>query len=266
MALYRAKPGDGIVWITGASSGIGRALALHLAGRGYQIAATARGEDKLAALARDASGLAGRIVPFPCDVTDGPAMADTVAAIERELGPLVLAVFNAGNYFPARGEKLKTENFVKTYEINLFGVVNGLVPAVEAMKARGLGQIAIVGSVSGYGGLPLASAYGASKAALNNMAQALKFDFDKMNIRIQIVNPGFVETPLTEKNDFAMPGLMKVEDAARRMADGLEHGGFEIVFPRRLAWVLKFVNLLPHALYFPIMNRAMGWNKRSLRP
>jgi NAD(P)-dependent dehydrogenase (short-subunit alcohol dehydrogenase family) len=266
MTLYRARPVDGIAWITGASTGIGRALALELVRRGYVVAATARGEDKLVSLATEAAGFAGRVVPFPCDVTDRAGMAATVAAIETELGPIVLAVFNAGNYFPARGETLSVENFVKTYDINLFGVVNGLVPAVDAMKGRGFGQVALVGSVSGYGGLPLASAYGASKAAVNNMAQALKFDFDKMNIRIQVVNPGFVDTPLTEKNNFPMPGLMKVEAATRRFADGLERGGFEICFPRRLAWTLKLVNLLPHALYFPVMSRVMGWNKRPLRP
>lgn len=265
MTLYRAKPSDGIAWITGASTGIGRALALELVRRGWVVAATARGEDRLASLAAEAAAIGGRAVPFPCDVTDQARVAATVAAIESELGPVALAVFNAGNYFPTRGEKLSVDNFVKTYEINLFGVVNGLVPVVDAMKARGFGQIGIVGSVSGYGGLPLASAYGASKAAVNNMAEALKFDFDRMNIRIQVINPGFVDTPLTEKNTFPMPGLMKVEDATRRLADGLERGGFEVCFPRRLAWTLKLVNLLPHALYFPLMKRAMGWDKRPLR-
>lgn len=266
MTLYRARPSDGVAWITGASTGIGRALSLELARRGYVVAATARGEDKLVSLANEAANLGGRIVPFPGDVTDQAGMADIAQAIEKELGPIVLAVFNAGNYFPTRGEKLSVENFVKTYEINLFGIVNGLVPVVDAMKARGFGQVAVVGSVSGYGGLPLAAAYGASKSAVNNMAEALKFDFDKMNIRIQVINPGFVDTPLTEKNTFSMPGLMKVEDATRRFADGLERGGFEVCFPRRLAWTLKLVNLLPHALYFPVMKRAMGWDKRPLKP
>lgn len=266
MTLYRARPSDGVAWITGASTGIGRALSLELARRGYVVAATARGEDKLVSLANEAANLCGRIVPFPGDVTDQAGMAAIAQAIEKELGPIVLAVFNAGNYFPTRGEKLSVENFVKTYEINLFGIVNGLVPVVDAMKARGFGQVAVVGSVSGYGGLPLAAAYGASKSAVNNMAEALKFDFDKMNIRIQVINPGFVDTPLTEKNTFSMPGLMKVEDATRRFADGLERGGFEMCFPRRLAWTLKLVNLLPHALYFPVMKRAMGWDKRPLKP
>lgn len=266
MSLYRADPADGVAWVTGASAGIGRSLALTLARRGYVVAATARREELLSKLAQEARGLPGRIVPFPCDVTDAGAMAATVAAVESELGAIVLAVFNAGNFFPVRGERLDTDSIVRTYQINVFGVAFGLVPVVERMKARGRGQIALVGSVSGYGGLPLASAYGASKAALNNMAAALKFDFDKMGIRIQIINPGFVDTPLTKKNTFPMPALVPVDDAARRIAEGLRAGGFEITFPRRLSWALKLANLLPHALYFPIMKRAMGWNRRPLKP
>ncbi len=266
MSLYRAKAGDGVAWITGASSGIGRALAIDLARSGYTVAATARSEDKLAALASDAQGLRGRIVPFPCDVTHEEAMRSTVAGIERELGPIVLAVFNAGTYFPARGERLESGNFVKTFQINFNGAVFGLVPVTDAMRLRGRGQIALVGSATAYGGLPMAAAYGASKAALNNMAEALKFDFDKMNIRIQVINPGFVDTPLTEGNSFSMPGLMKVEDATARIMKGLAKGGFEICFPRRLSWALKFINLLPYPAYFYLMNRAMGWNKRPLKP
>lgn len=266
MPLYRAAPQDGVAWVTGASAGIGRSLALALAGEGYAVAASARREELLVELAREASGLPGRIVPFPCDVTDGDAMLATVDAIERELGPVVLAIFNAGNFFPVRGERLDTGSIERTYQINVFGVVFGLVPLVERLKARGRGHVALVGSVSGYGGLPLAAAYGASKAALNNMAAALKFDFDKMNIRIQIINPGFVDTPLTEKNTFPMPALVPVDEATRRIMRGLRTGGFEITFPRRLSWVLKFVNLLPYALYFPIMKRAMGWNRRPLKP
>lgn len=265
MALYRARPGDGVAWITGASSGIGRRLALDLARAGYVVAASARSEDKLVELEQEAASAGGRVVGFACDVTDAAAIERTVTAIERDVGPIALAIFNAGNYFPTRGERLEADNFVRTYEINVFGVIYGMVAAVERMKTRRRGHIAIVGSVTAYGGLPLASAYGASKAALNNMAAALKFDFDKMNIRIQMFNPGFIDTPLTKNNKFHMPALMKVEDASARIAQGLASGGFEVSFPRRFTWMLKIVNLLPYRLYFPIMNRAMGWDKRPLR-
>lgn len=262
MALYRAEPKDGIAWVTGASTGIGRALALDLAREGYQVAATARSEDKLVALAQEAEGLPGRIMPFPGDVADERAMARIVDTIERSAGPIVLAVFNAGKYFQTRGEKLNAENFVRTYEINLFGVIHGLVPSVERMRERGYGHVAIVASVSSYFGWPSTAAYGASKAALNNMAESLKYDFDRMNIRIQVINPGFIDTPLTEKNAFPMPALMKVDDAARRMLKGLKSGGFEVTFPHRFTWFLKLLRICPQPLRFWFINKATGWGKR----
>lgn len=264
MTLYRADPSDGVAWVTGGSKGIGRALVLELARRGYAVAASARGADDLAALSAEAVGLAGRVVPFPCDVTDRDAMAATVQAIETEVGPIALAVFNAGSYFPTRGERLDVENFVKTYDVNLFGVVNGVVPAARRMQERGRGHIAIVGSVSGYFGWPSTAAYGATKAALNNMAESLKFDFDKLNIRIQVINPGFVDTPLTEKNAFPMPALMPAGKAAERIARGLKSGGFEITFPRRFTWPLKFIRLFPQPLIHAFINRATGWKKRPI--
>jgi short-subunit dehydrogenase len=262
MDLYRAKPEDGAAWVTGASSGIGRQLALDLAREGYAVAATARRRDKLAALSAEAKTLKGRIVAFPCDVTDEQAMRGTIEAIEAELGPIALAVFSAGNYYPARGYALETGNYTKSFQINVFGVVFGLVPLADRMRERGRGQIAIVGSATAYRGLPLASAYGATKAALNYMAESLKFDFDKMNIRIQIINPGFIETPLTKHNKFAMPGLMPVTQASKRIAQGLMTGGFEVAFPARLTLMAKLFNLFPHSVYFWFVNRAIGRRKR----
>ncbi len=263
MPFYRASPDDGVAWVTGASSGIGRELALALARYGYTVAASARSVDELEKLAASAGG---KIFAFPCDVTDTAACAETVERIEREVGPLALVVLNAGTYAPSRGERLDVKNFDKTIDVNLKGTVNALVPAVAALKAHGRGQIAVVGSLTSYFGLPGAAAYGATKAALNSMAQSLKFDLDKMNIRIQVINPGFVETPLTDKNDFAMPGLMPVEKAAQRIVDGLRRGGFEIAFPRRLAWPMAAVRLLPRALMHWLVTKFTGWDKRALRP
>lgn len=253
MSLYRAKPSDGVVWITGGSSGIGRALALELVRRGWRVAVTARNILPF----DDAQAISA----YPCDVSDKDAMAGVAEKIASELGPIVLAVFNAGNYIPVTGDALKIDDFRKTFDVNFHGVVNGLVPVVAQMKLLGHGQIAITGSVTSYGGLPTAAAYGASKAALNSMAQSLKFDFDPMNIRIQMVNPGFVDSELTKKNQFAMPGLMTSENAVLRMADGLERGGFEIRFPRRLAWPLRLISTLPHALYFRLVAMATGTNQ-----
>lgn len=264
MTLYRANPQDGVAWITGASTGIGRAVARDLCGEGYTVAVTARDEERLTTLVEETRGMKGRIVPFPCDVTDEPGMLKTVAAIEKEAGPIVLAIFNAGNYFPTRGDRLDTLNILKTFEINLFGVVFGLVPVADYMRERGKGQMLLVGSASSYFGWPSASAYGASKAALNNMAEGLKYDFDKMNIRIQVVNPGFVDTPLTEKNQFSMPALMPVDKAAKRVVQAIKTGGFESSFPWRFTWFLKALRALPQPVRFWIMNRLTGWKSRPL--
>jgi NAD(P)-dependent dehydrogenase (short-subunit alcohol dehydrogenase family) len=264
MPLYRANPRDGVAWVTGASSGIGRALALELARRGYTVAATARTEERLATLAEEAAGLSGRVLPFPCDVTQADDMAALVARMEAEAGPVVLGVFNAGNYLPIKGERLDIANFRNSFDINVLGVVNGLVPVVETMQSRGRGQIAIVASVTAYFGWPTAAAYGATKAALNNMAESLKYDFDKLGIRIQVINPGFVDTPLTKKNDFDMPAIMPVEKAVARLADALETCGFETTFPRRFTWALKLLRILPQPLRFWFINRISGWHKRPI--
>jgi NAD(P)-dependent dehydrogenase (short-subunit alcohol dehydrogenase family) len=258
---YRASPADGLAWITGASTGIGRALALDLARDGWTVAVTARSADKLDAVVAEIAAVGGKAIAAAGDVTDEAAMAALVDSIEGANGPIALAVFNAGNYWPTTGRKLSIEAFRKTYDINVFGVLNGMVPLVEKFKARGRGHVVIVSSVSGYAGLPKASAYASSKAAMINMAECLKFDFDTMNIGIQLVNPGFIDTPLTEKNDFAMPALMPVAKASRRLADGLKTQAFEITFPRRFTWVLKLVTKFPYWLYF----RFIGWTTGTSR-
>ncbi|KGF69098.1 oxidoreductase [Hoeflea sp. BAL378] len=264
MTTYSARPTDGAAWITGASSGIGRALALRLAGEGYTVYATARGEEALAELERDSSGLSGSIIAAPGDVADAEAMARIAGRIDAEGKGLALAVFNAGIYLPVHGETLTVADFDKSFAVNLSGVVNCLVPALERMKARGRGHLAIVSSVTGYGGMPTSAAYGATKAALINMAESLKFDLDKLGVRIQVINPGFVDTPATAGNAFSMPALMQPEDAARRIAEGLRSSSFEITFPRRFTYVLKALQFLPYPAYFALMNAATGWKKRPL--
>lgn len=255
MSPRSSRPADGVAWVTGASSGIGRALALHLAREGWTVHATARSAEALAALAAESGG---RIVAAPGDVTDPAAMAALVAGIEAR-APIALAVLNAGIYLPVRGEALDRDDFARTFAVNLDGTVNALLPLLDAMKPRRAGQVAIVSSVTGYGGLPTSAAYGASKAALINLAESLKFDLDRLGIRIQVVNPGFVETPATAQNAFPMPALMKVDEAAARIVRGLAGSGFEITFPRRFTYVLKALGLLPYRLYFPLVARITGW-------
>lgn len=265
MTAYTARPAHGAAWVTGASSGIGRAVATRLAAEGFVVYATARHGHELAELSQETNDLPGHIVPLPGDVTDSDDMARAVDTIERQHGALALAVLNAGVFVPVRGEALDVADFEKTFAVNLSGVVKSLVPAVEAMRRAGRGQIAVVSSVTGYGGLPTSAAYGASKAGLINMAESLKFDLDKLGIRIQVVCPGFVDTPATRGNPFPMPSLMKPEDAAARLVAGLKTTRFEITFPRRFTWQLKLLQLLPYSAYFAVLNRRTGWRRRPVQ-
>lgn len=247
-----------IAWITGASSGIGRTLALRLAGAGTTVAASARRADELDLLAKEASGSRGRIAPFPVDVADEAAMARTCAAIDAEIGPLDLAVFNAGTHAPVSVEAFDPAPFRRLMEINYMGVVNGIAAVLPRFIARRSGQIAVVSSVAGYRGLPQAAAYGPTKAALINLCESLKPDLDRLGVRISVINPGFIKTPLTDRNEFPMPFLMPVEAAAQRIVEGLEKGAFEITFPRRFTFLVKLARILPYGLYFPLIKKTTG--------
>jgi NAD(P)-dependent dehydrogenase (short-subunit alcohol dehydrogenase family) len=189
-ASLSGQPKHGVAWITGGSSGIGRSLAKDLAAQGFTVAVTALDDDPIDTLIVETAQMPGQVAAYPCDVTDEPRMARTVAAIEKDLGPIVLAVFNAGNYVATPGEGLTVRDFRKSFEVNYFGIINGLVPVVEYMRVRARGHIVLVGSVTAYFGWPTTAAYGGTKAAINILAESLKYDFDKMNIRVQVMNPG----------------------------------------------------------------------------
>jgi short-subunit dehydrogenase len=242
------------VWITGASSGIGRELALQLARRGDSVAVSARRADELQKLAAEAGP--GRVLPYPVDVGDAAAMARAADEIEAALGPLDLAVFNAGTHAPVEIERFSAAPFRHLMEINYMGAVNGLAAVVPRFVARRAGHVAVVSSVAGYRGLPSASAYGPTKAALINLCESLKPDLDRYGVKISLINPGFVRTPLTDLNPFPMPFLMEADAAARRIVAGLDNGAFEITFPRRFTFMLKLARMLPYALYFRLVKRA----------
>jgi NAD(P)-dependent dehydrogenase (short-subunit alcohol dehydrogenase family) len=244
-------------WVAGGGKGIGRAVAFELARRGWRVAVSARTAADLEALGREAADLPGSIHPFPLDVTDADAVAATVAAIEAELGPLDRAILNAGTHIPVSVGAFTIKPFRTLMETNVMGVVHGLAAVIPRFIARRAGHIAVVASVAGYRGLPSAAAYGASKAAVINMCEALKPDLDSKGVRLSLVNPGFVKTPLTDRNEFAMPFLMDVDKAARRLVDGLDSGRFEITFPKRFTWLLKVIRCLPYALYFPLARRLV---------
>ncbi|MGB0718970.1 MAG: SDR family NAD(P)-dependent oxidoreductase [Bdellovibrionales bacterium] len=242
-----------IVWITGASSGIGAETALQMAAKGWRVAASARSVDKLNELAARAEAFTGTIKAFPLDVTDETACAKTVETIENDLGPIDLALFNAGASLPDTLEDLNPQDFKKQFDINVFGVVNGLVPVLQKFMARNAGHIAITASVAGFRGLPGSMGYCSSKAALINMAETLYLLCDPYGIKVQVINPSFVRTPMTDKNDFHMPMRMEPEAAAKALIKGLESNRFEITFPRAFSVAMKLIGALPDRLYFAIM-------------
>ncbi|WEX79059.1 SDR family NAD(P)-dependent oxidoreductase [Sinorhizobium numidicum] len=255
---FIARPEHGLAWITGASSGIGRAVALRLVEEGYSVVVTARSHDKLVALQHEATG-AGKIIVLDGDVSDPRDMERLLAAIEYEHGRVALAILNAGVVIPVRGDDLHREAFDKSFAVNLHGVVNCLVPVVEHMKARGHGQIAIMSSVAGYGGLPMGAAYGATEAALINMAESLKFDLDRIGIRLQLICPGFVDTQGSAGRGFPRPALVSATKAADWICAGLKSRRFEITFPKRFTYVVKLLQCLPYGAYFALLNWLIPW-------
>lgn len=240
------------VWIIGASTGIGEALARSLAGQGARLVLSARGAQRLEALADSLPGSAA----LPVDLSDSvafPAAAQRAADI---LGGLDVVVFNAGTYQPLRAWELTPENIRATLNLNLLGVMDGVAAVLPGMLAAGQGHLVIVGSVAGYRGLPKAAVYGPSKAALINFAESIYMDLAPRGIAVSLVNPGFVATPLTAQNDFKMPALITAEQAASAILKGLARGEFEIHFPKRFSCFLKLLRLLPARLYFALLART----------
>ncbi|MFP4131670.1 MAG: SDR family NAD(P)-dependent oxidoreductase [Thiohalospira sp.] len=240
-------------WITGAGSGLGRETALRLAGRGWQLAVSGRNRERLEALAAEAP--AGTIHPYPVDVTDAQAVEATAAAIHAEMGPLDLALFNAGDYAPMTLDGFDADLFRRIMEVNYLGVVHGIQAVLGRMVAGG--QVVLTASVAGYRGLPRAAPYGASKAAVISMAESLEPEFRARGLRLRVVNPGFIRTPLTAKNDFPMPALMEPGAAADALVAGLTGRGFEIHFPKRFTRVMKLLRCLPNRLYLALTGRMI---------
>jgi len=252
-----SSPKDGAAWITGASSGIGRSLALRLAHEGWTVLATARRAEALEELAQQSDGPNGRILARPADVTDRDSVRKLVEDTEQEM-PIALAVLSAGTFKGDNAEQFSSEDFKKTVEVNLVGTAHCIEALMPAWIRRRRGHLAVISSVAGYRGLPTSISYGASKAALINMCEALKFDFDRLGLKVQVINPGFVRTPLTDQNEFKMPFLMEADDAADRIARGLKKSSFEIAFPLRFACMLKQLRCLPYEAYFPLVRRTTG--------
>lgn len=239
------------VWITGASSGLGEYTARQLAQQGCIVSISARRHERLEAIA----GEHPNIFTYPADVTDPEAMKIIVAQMEADHGPVELAVFSSGAWFPGSMGEVKVGDFARTIDVNVIGVANALQAVLPQMVERGTGHVAWVSSVSGYIGLPNSTAYSASKAALISMAESLYVELRRKGITVSVINPGFVRTALTDKNKFPMPFLMEPEDAATKIVAGLKKRKFEIAFPWQMVMILKTLRILPYRLSLALINR-----------
>ena len=238
------------VWLVGASSGIGEATAHALHSQGARVFVSARNAGALDSFVRSHTGA----VALALDVTDRAgvnAAAQTVLAA----GPLDLALYCAGYYKELRAAAFDLAEMLRHSEVNYTGALYMLDAVLPAMLARRAGHISFISSVAGYGGLPKSLAYGPTKAALINLAETLYLDLKDSGIGVSLICPGFVETPLTAQNAFAMPALITPEQAARDMLRGWRRGQFEIHFPKRFTRAMKAVSLLPYRAYFAVVRK-----------
>jgi short-subunit dehydrogenase len=241
----------GTVWVTGSSSGLGYELAKLLSDEAEHVAVSARSVDRLNNLAENFTN----IMPFPVDVTDAAGVVACVDKVESDCGPIGLAVLNAGTWRMMDAAEFDLRAIRQGIEVNYMGIINALHVVLPRMLSRGHGHISITASVSGYRGLPGAIAYGPTKAALINLAETLRLELAPHGIVVSLVNPGFVDTPMTQENRFPMPGLMPAKLAAKKMLVGLKRRQFEIVFPFSFVSAMKLLRLLPNAGYFWVVRR-----------
>ncbi|MBP9150389.1 MAG: SDR family NAD(P)-dependent oxidoreductase [Rhodoferax sp.] len=239
------------VWIVGASSGIGEATARALLAAGAQVVVSARNTAALDNLAQGSR----QCLALPLDATDPDAVKHAAAGLLAR-GPLDCVVYCAGHYEPMRAHAMDLTAMRRHCEVNYLGALYLLDAVLPALRARGQGHVSLVGSVAGYGGLPNSLAYGPTKAALINLAEALYLDLQPHGLGVSIINPGFVQTPLTAQNHFKMPALLTPTEAARAILHGWAQGQFEIHFPKRFTLWLKLMQWLPYRAYFSLVRRA----------
>ena len=240
------------VWLVGASTGIGRATASLLHARGAHVIVSARSADTLEQFVAEHDGARA----LPLDVTDRAAVRTAMQAIARD-GGLDGMVYCAGHYTAMDPDAIDLDDMVRHVDINYTGaltLLDAVLPHLLGARAR-KPFVSLVGSVAGYGGLPRSLAYGPTKAALINLAQTLYLGLRHKGVGVSIINPGFVETPLTAQNRFHMPALLTPEQAAQHIVKGWERGAFEIHFPKRFTPGLKLLSLLPYRLYFTLVGQ-----------
>lgn len=238
------------VWLVGASSGIGLALAEQLHAAGAIVAVSARNAAALDAFVAQHPGAQA----FPLDATDAPAIDATVRILAAQ-GPLDLVCYCAGHYHAMRATHIDLPDLLKHQHVNVTGALYCMAATVPRLVQQGHGHLSLMSSVAGFRGLPKSLAYGPTKAALIHLAETLYLDLQPLGIGVSVINPGFVNTPLTAQNDFHMPALISTDEAARQMQLGWAQGAFDIHFPKRFTRVLKLLRLLPYRLYFPLVRR-----------
>ena len=241
------------IWITGASSGIGKAVAEKFAAEGWKVAVSARRKELLQDMAKDQN-----ISSFPLDVTDRSQINNVFQNILKEFGNIDVCLFSSGTYEPKDEQNIDPDKIKNVINVNFLGVIDCVKTVEEYFKNKKTGHISIVSSIAGYRGLPNSSGYGPSKAALTNFCESIYFDFKKFGVRVSIISPGFIKTPLTDKNEFPMPFLKTPEYAAEKIFDGLiKSSSFEIHFPKGLTLTLKFLRILPYRLYLFLVDKLV---------
>ena len=250
---------DKVIWITGASTGIGKALAIKFSQNGWKVAISARREVLLNEIVSENKN----IFAFPFDATDKDKCNSTFNLIKNKFDNIDLCVFSTGTWDPKKEKEIDVEQIENVMKINFFGTLNCIKAVESYFKTRGYGHISIVSSIAGYRGLPNSTGYGPSISALNNLAESLYFDFKRHGVRVSLISPGFIKTPMTDKNDFKMPFLKSPEFAAEKIYNGLVNSkSFEIDFPKQLTITLKLLKILPIKLYFKIVERMTKYQKR----
>jgi len=243
-----------IIWITGASSGIGKALAIKFAENGWIVAASARRENLL----KELKQINQNIYPFPLDVTEIENCRTVAKKILEQFNNIDICVFGTGMHDPKSEKTFNLEKIREIMEVNYFGTMNSINSIYEYFSKKKSGQISIISSVAGYRGLPAAGAYCASKAALTSFTESLNFDMQKKNVRVSLISPGFIKTPMTDQNDFPMPMIKSPKFAANEIYKGLTaKKTFEIHFPKAFTYFLKFLQILPSSMYFKLITKGM---------
>jgi short-subunit dehydrogenase len=247
------------IWITGGSTGIGKALAIKFASKGWNVAVSARREELL----NELSDQYENISAFPLDVTDKKKCAEVFDQIKSKYEDIDICFFSTGTWNPKKEKEIDVEQIEEVFKINFFGTVNTIKAVEQYFRDRKKGTITIVSSIAGYRGLPNSTGYGPSKSALNNLAESLYFDFKRFGVRVCLVSPGFIKTPMTDKNDFKMPFIKTTDYAANKIYDGLINKNvFEIHFPKSLTIILKILSFLPSKLYFSLVGQMTKYQKK----